>query len=140
MLLWALALAAAVALAPRVEGRSVAATLAHRLTCTAGASCGRRVDSLGVHRVPNRPPDGLRGSTPGMRAGGASAAAMGVPAARRVVGALARRAWIACIGYRRYRYDRSRPGRLSPLDPMPVSDAAEIANKCLNPYGFLAAP
>ncbi len=63
-----------------------------------------------------------------------------VPAARRVTRALARRAWIACIGYRRYRYERSHPTRLSPFDSMPVGDAVEIANKCLNPYGFLAAP
>ena len=131
LLLVALALGAAFGLAPRVEGRSLGAALAHRLTCAAGAGCAaQRLNTFGVHRVPNRSADGHR----------RAAVSLGVPAARRVAGALARRAWIACLGYRRYRYERAHPGRLSPFDPIPVKDAAEIANKCVNPYAFLAAP
>ena len=57
----------------------------------------------------------------------------------RVAGAVARRAWIACLGYRRYRYERTHPERLSPYDPMPLGDGLEIANACLNPAAFLGA-
>lgn len=128
LLLVALALAAAVALAPRVEGRALGAAVAERITCAAGGHCGERLNAEGVHRVPERSTDGLR----------RSATRLSVP--RRIAGAVVRRAWIGCIAYRRYRYERSHPRRLSPFDPMPLRDGAAIANKCLNPYAFLGAP
>jgi hypothetical protein len=144
-LLVALALGAAVALAPRVEGRSLGAALAHRMRCTAAGGCPDRLDTLGPYRDPNRPVDGFTGHGRQKRpvdgrVGRSGVAALGVPVARRVAGALVKRAWIACIGYRRYRYERAHPERLSPFDAMPLGEAAGIANKCLNPYGFLAAP
>jgi hypothetical protein len=57
--------------------------------------------------------------------------------AHRIGGAVARRAWIACLGYRRYRYEREHPARLTPFDRMPARDGVEIADDCLNPFGFL---
>ena len=54
----------------------------------------------------------------------------------RSVGAkLVKRAWIVCIGYRRFRYELEHP-RL-PHEAMPLEEAIDIANGCLNPYGFL---
>jgi hypothetical protein len=49
---------------------------------------------------------------------------------------LARRAWIVCLGYRRFRYELEHP-RL-PSEAMPLAEALDIANGCLNPYAFLA--
>ena len=66
-------------------------------------------------------------------------AALGLPVVRRVAGAVARRAWIACLGYRRYRYEREHPRRLSPFESMPPREAVAIADACLNPVGFLGA-
>ena len=48
---------------------------------------------------------------------------------------LVRRAWIVCLGYRRFRYELKHP-RL-PTEPMPLEEAVEIANGCLNPYAFV---
>jgi hypothetical protein len=53
----------------------------------------------------------------------------------RGVGGVARRAWILCLGYARWRYELDHPR--APLEPMSPSDALEIANGCLNPLGFL---
>ena len=54
----------------------------------------------------------------------------------RAVGAtLVRRAWIVCIGYRRFRYELEHPR--APNQVMPLAEAVDIANGCLNPYGFL---
>ena len=74
---------------------------------------------------------------PRPRLGAAPRSAAGLGAARRVAGAVARRAWIACLGYRRYRYERAHPGRLSPHDPIPIGAGLSIANACLNPLAFL---
>jgi hypothetical protein len=49
---------------------------------------------------------------------------------------VARKAWIVCLGYRRYRYEMEHP--LAPNEAMPVEEALDIANECLNPFGFLA--
>jgi hypothetical protein len=47
---------------------------------------------------------------------------------------------VACIGWRRFRYEREHPERLDPLAPIPVRDGLGIANDCLNPAGFLERP
>jgi hypothetical protein len=49
--------------------------------------------------------------------------------------ALARRAWIVCLGYRRFRYELEHPR--APNEAMPLDEAVDIANGCLNPYSFL---
>jgi hypothetical protein len=48
----------------------------------------------------------------------------------------AKRAWLLCLGYRRFRYDLENPR--SPAEAMPLGEALDIANECLNPLGFLA--
>jgi hypothetical protein len=48
---------------------------------------------------------------------------------------LVRRAWIVCIGYRRFRYELEHPR--APNEMMPLDEAIDIANGCLNPYAFL---
>jgi hypothetical protein len=63
--------------------------------------------------------------------------ARAVDAFRRLRGVttLARRAWIVCLGYRRWRYELAHP--LPPTQALPLDDALAIANECLNPYAFL---
>jgi hypothetical protein len=48
---------------------------------------------------------------------------------------LVRRAWIVCLGYGRFQYELKHP-RL-PNEAMPLEEAVEIANGCLNPYAFV---
>ena len=131
LLLVTLVLGAVVALAPRVEGHGLGAAVAERIACAAGGSCAGTAPAV-------RPAvaAGVRpAATPVPRARSRSGPSLA--GARRVAGAVARRAWVACLGYRRYRYERSHPGRLSPFDPIPFGEALSMANTCLNPFGFL---
>jgi hypothetical protein len=52
----------------------------------------------------------------------------------RTVGKLGQRLWIVCLGYRRYIYERDHP--LPPTQAIPLDEALDIANACLNPAAF----
>jgi hypothetical protein len=84
---------------------------------------------------PNAPSTrrGARRPTPAPVSAGRAAAAFHV---LRGVRNVAQKAWIICIGYRRFVYERSHP-RL-PTEAMPLDEALDIANECLNPLGFFA--
>ena len=56
----------------------------------------------------------------------------------RGVKKVARRAWIVCLGWERYRYELDHPEAVIPGHTMPVREAARIANACLNPLYFLS--
>ena len=74
----------------------------------------------------------------GARAPARPSRARAIDALRRLraVGAtLVKRAWIVCIGYRRFRYELEHPR--APNEAMPLDEAIDIANGCLNPYAFL---
>lgn len=49
---------------------------------------------------------------------------------------VAKKVWIVCLGYRRYRYEVEHPR--APTEAMPLEEALDIANECFNPLGFLA--
>lgn len=49
---------------------------------------------------------------------------------------LAKRLWIVCLGYRRHRYELEPPR--APIEAVPLDDALDLANTCLNGIGFLA--
>jgi hypothetical protein len=66
----------------------------------------------------------------------AGASAGAAPQALRRVGNVARRVWIVCLGYRRYRYEREHPR--APGEAMPLEEALDLANTWPNPLGFLA--
>ncbi|MGH2762220.1 MAG: hypothetical protein ACRDLD_06525 [Thermoleophilaceae bacterium] len=53
----------------------------------------------------------------------------------RGVERVARRAWIVCLGYRRFRYELEHPR--GPNEPLPLDEALRIADTCLNPYAYL---
>jgi hypothetical protein len=50
---------------------------------------------------------------------------------------VAKRVWVVCLGYKRWRYELEHPRTLR--DPMPVDEALRIANACFNPLDFLGA-
>jgi hypothetical protein len=145
-----LGLAALLALAPNVEGRSLGATIAHAIACTAGGRCGpgaagsalvvapRAGGASGlsasgeVLRPPVRPPPRLappRGPVAAERVAEAFHVLRGV---KRV----ASRAWIVCLGYKRFQYERRHP-EFTVASRMPLREALRIADSCLNPATFL---
>jgi hypothetical protein len=60
-----------------------------------------------------------------------------VDALRRLrgVGQVARHAWVVCLGYRRWRYELEHPS--APTESLPVDEALDIVNDCLNPHDYL---
>jgi hypothetical protein len=115
--------------APASE-RGLARVVAERFTCAARGACGGAPGARPVAAPPSAP-------APAMAARGITRA-RAVAALRRLrsVGAkLGRRAWIVCIGYRRFRYELEHPR--APNEVMPLDEAIDIANGCLNPYAFL---
>jgi hypothetical protein len=127
--------------APARGDPGVGETVASRITCAAGGSCAGAPE-----HVPARGRAGpaslqapVRDSPPA-RAGPPTrpTRARAIDALRRLRGVgvtLAKRAWIVCLGYRRFRYELEHPR--APNQVMPVEEALDIANGCLNPYGFL---
>jgi hypothetical protein len=110
--------------------RGLGEALAGRLTCAARGACGG-APAPRAAAAPTVPP--VTGA-----AGGGVSQARAVDALRRLRSLgmkLVRRAWIVCIGYRRFRYELEHPR--APNEVMPLDEAIDIANGCLNPYGFL---
>jgi hypothetical protein len=129
VLLAAVAIGALAALVPRVDGRGLGDSVAQAITCAARGGCAagpRQRAAEPLRRDLTRP---TRPAVPAARAAAAFRALRGV-------GEVAKRAWIVCLGYRRYRYELEHP-RL-PTEAMPLGEALDIANECLNPLGFFA--
>lgn len=110
--------------------RELGKVVAERFTCAARGACGGVPGASPVAAPPSAPLAAVvpRGITRGRA----------VDALRRLrsVGSkLVRRAWIVCIGYRRFRYELEHPR--APNEVMPLDEAIDIANGCLNPYAFL---
>jgi hypothetical protein len=139
--------------APGGGDRGVGEMVAHRIACAAGGACAGAPSGVGAAGRPGaasparavggspltRAPSVVaRAPSPVARAPSPVARARAIDALRRLraVGAtLVRRAWIVCIGYRRFRYELEHPR--APNQVMPLAEAVDIANGCLNPYGFL---
>jgi hypothetical protein len=132
--------------------RRLGEVVAERVGCAAGGACARGPRRVGVPAgseaalrgppAPVAPPRAVppRAAPPRAAPPPASRAKL-IDAFRRlrsVGSALARRAWIVCLGYRRFRYELEHPR--APTEPMPLDEALDIANGCLNPFGFLAGP
>jgi hypothetical protein len=123
----ALLLGALAAFRAPQQDRELGALVAKRITCAAGGACAESRAGL------VRP----------ARAAVGAPAVRGVPRARAVdafrrlrgVGRLTRRIWIVCLGYRRFVYERDHPR--APTEAMPLAEALDIANVCLNPLAFL---
>jgi hypothetical protein len=137
LLLLALGLGALLALAPSVEGRALGDQLLERLTCTVRDGCGAReeVPEPAVAFALAPPPP--RAAPPWAAPVSPERAAQAFRVLRGVK-KVARRAWIVCLGWERYRYELDHPQALIPGHAMPVREAARIANACLNPLLFLS--
>jgi hypothetical protein len=144
VMLAAVALTALAVLRPDVDGRALGGSVAHAITCAARGGCdlGRQRQRRPQASAPSpaaQSPAHLRsaGPPPGGRAARipADRAAPAFQVLRRIEN-VARKAWIVCLGYRRFVYERSRPR--PPTEAMPLDEALRIANACLNPLGFFA--
>jgi hypothetical protein len=49
---------------------------------------------------------------------------------------LVRHAWVACLGYRRWRHELGHVGLGTA--PLPLDEGVRSLNSCLNPYSFLS--
>jgi hypothetical protein len=150
-LLVALVLGSLAALAPRLDGRGLGATVAHAITCAARGGCtgesapagaapgsrsARRVHGAAAAPRPARPRAPAAPPSPAPRAPIPAERAPPASQALRRIHQVGRRVWIFCVGYRRYVYERDHP-RIS-LEGIPVEEALDIANECINPLGFLS--
>jgi hypothetical protein len=114
--------------------RALGEAVAGRLVCAARGSCAGSVEPSLAGAAPLAPRTSAEG--PRLVRGVSRRRALDALRRLRSVGAkLVKRAWIVCIGYRRFRYELEHP-RL-PNEAMPLEEAIDIANGCLNPYGFL---
>ena len=144
LLFVSLGLAALLSLAPRVEGRSLGAAVARAITCGAGGHCDQRVSgrpwAVAPPARPRRaappvrppraaPPAGVRPPVSPARAATAFRVLRGLRA-------VAAKAWIVCLGYKRFQYERRHP-EMRITGRMPVREALRIANSCLNPADFV---
>jgi hypothetical protein len=142
MLLVTVALGALAAFrGPGGGDRGVGEMVARRITCAVGGSCAGAPERFPAAGRPGpASPPAPAPEAPRARPGAPSplTRAKAIDALRRLrgVGAtLVKRAWIVCLGYRRFRYELEHPR--APNEVMPVDEALDIANGCLNPYGFL---
>jgi hypothetical protein len=114
--------------------RGMGEAVAGRLVCAAGGSCAGSAEPSPAGAGLSAPRTSAAG--PGLARGVSRRRALDALRRLQSVGAkLVKRAWIVCIGYRRFRYELEHP-RL-PNEAMPLEEAIDIANGCLNPYGFL---
>jgi hypothetical protein len=126
------------------QDRGLGTVLAKRITCAAGSSC-----AMAATAPPARLPAGAPAPVPAPALppapapGAARPRGHPVPRAKaadafrrlRGAGKLTNRIWITCLGYRRYVYERDH--LLEPYGTMPLDEALEIADTCLNPLNFL---
>jgi hypothetical protein len=143
LLVAALALGALAAVAGVRPGRAPASDrgvgelVAERLACAARGSCVAGARRSGALPAGARPPssDALP-AAPRVHGKSRARAIEALRRLRAVGSKLVKRAWIVCIGYRRFSYEMEHPR--APNEAMPVEEAIDIANGCLNPYAFLA--
>ena len=131
VLVAALVLGALAALRAPAEDHGLGRMLAKRITCTARGACeGTGAMAMGAPAAPRARRTGTR-----PRARISRAKAIDAFRSLRGAGAVAKRLWIVCLGYRRIRYELDHPR--APTEPMPLGQARDIANACLNPVAFL---
>lgn len=123
------------------EADGLGEALTQRMTCAARGACGAGPGGPRLPERPSAPPGVLVGRgipptwPPKQRAGelgGLKGAGAGV---LRALGRAGRYAWPVCLGVRRLRYDLDHPR--TPRQSIPLRDTLGLANKCLNPWGFL---
>ncbi|HEV2875037.1 MAG TPA: hypothetical protein VGW14_07800 [Thermoleophilaceae bacterium] len=145
-----LALGAAAAFSGRETDRGLGETVAKRIARAAsgvgaapaaeGSPAGRSPagrSPAGTTPAPRAAPSPPRAAPSPPRAAppGPVPGAVDAFRALRGVGDVAKRAWIVCLGYRRWKYELEHPS--APNEALPVDDALAIVNTCLNPHDYL---
>jgi hypothetical protein len=136
VLLAALVLTAATAMSTRESDRDLGELVAKRI-----ARAPSELAPAPATAAPGRTPAAPRASAPPAPAPRMSAPPAPAPRAveafrgLRGVADVAKRAWIFCLGYRRWKYELEHPS--APTEALPLGEALSIANTCLNPYGYL---
>jgi len=136
VLLMALALGALVALWGGPEGeaasgdRELGRTVLERITCAARGACGGAEAAGGALLAA-----GPRAVAAPRAARPSVAQATNAFRSLRGLRLIAKRTWILCLGYKRWRYEQEHG--LLPTQVLPVPEALRIANECLNPYSYL---
>jgi hypothetical protein len=117
------------------SGRELGQAIAGRVVCAVRDACGARAVGRPVGPRAGRAPAKPRApaaprprSAPPARA---AKAARALPRGREALG----HAWLACFAYRRFEYEREHP--MTPRDSVPLDDAVDIINDCLDPLSFL---
>jgi hypothetical protein len=135
VLVAALVLGAAAALAGREDERGLGEVLAKRIA-SGPEALERSGDGAGAARS-GAPADSPAPLEAGAVAPPPAATPGAVQAFRslRGLGEVAKRTWIICLGYKRWRYELANP--MAPNEVLPLRDAFDMLNGCLNPYDFL---
>jgi hypothetical protein len=117
--------------------------VAERITCAVRDACagttarGRagQTKPATPDRVRPSPPRAAPPRRPALPGGSRALGHGGSRALGHGATGVAKRAWIVCLAYRRWRHDVEHPP--TPRQALPVDDAVDIVNECLNPLSFL---
>jgi hypothetical protein len=138
VLLAALVLGAGAAFAGRETDRGLGELIGERITGPGGLEpAGAAAAPAPTRRAPASPAQSApvsptpRAAAPTVPAFGAGDDVRGI----RGVGSVARHAWIGCLGYQRWRYEREHP--IAAIDGLPLGEALGIVNDCINPHAYL---
>lgn len=138
VLVAALVLGALAAFRAPAQDRGLGKLLAERIACTAaGRGCapapaGRLAERPAGPRAIAAPP---RVRARRLRRVVSRAGALDAIDRLRGLGKWGGRMWMVCLGYRRYIFERDH--RLEAIRGMPLAEAIDIADECLNPLSFL---
>ena len=149
VLLAALVVGAAAAFAGREPDRGLGELVAKRIARGAGelepaaAAAAPAAAALPPRPLRPRPPAAARSAAPVASAPARPVSAPLAPAPRRVsaspairgIGSVARHAWIVCLGYHRWRYEREHP--IATIEGLPLDVALQVVNDCINPHDYL---
>jgi hypothetical protein len=121
------------------EERELGSLVARRIAGVPGAALGAPGPAARTRAVA----PGAQAAVPRAPAAAPPRASAPTPSSRtanalhrlRGLSAVAKRAWIVCLGHRRWRYQLEHP--LAPNETLPLDEALAMANTCLNPYSFL---
>jgi hypothetical protein len=135
----ALVLGAAAALAGREDERGLGEAVAKRIADAPKAldrAAGAEATGPARELAAPAPAAGAAPPVPAVAAPPPASTPRAVDAFRRLRGIedVAKHTWILCLGYKRWRYEFENP--MAPNEALPLREAFDIVNGCLNPYDY----